>query len=182
MITSIIAFGMLLIDEPDEQEKFQFLYENYESEMIRTAVSILNDYGLAEDAVQESFLRIASIISSVDLSNNPRSFALTVVSNTARKIAMQNNREKYCNIDSVYCTFSDMRMIEKIENKDVIESISRFVMTLDPIYIDIFELKILHKFQYKDISKALDTPEATLRKRMQRLKELIAKFLDGGNC
>ncbi len=52
-----IYLSMLETDE--ERSEFQRLYETYSQQMIRIAISKVNNRNDAEDAVHEAFLRIA---------------------------------------------------------------------------------------------------------------------------
>ena len=48
-----------LIDSDEDKAKFSNLYEQYKNLMFYIARDILKDEHLAEDAVQEAFIRIA---------------------------------------------------------------------------------------------------------------------------
>ena len=50
---------LMMVDTPEEKRKFVILYENYRYLMLKVAADILHDYQLAEDAVQEAFVRVA---------------------------------------------------------------------------------------------------------------------------
>ena len=50
---------LMIVDGPEEKRKFLILYEQYRYLMLKVAVDILHDYQLAEDAVQEAFVRVA---------------------------------------------------------------------------------------------------------------------------
>ena len=65
-----------------EMEK---LYLEYRSPMYRVALSVLRDEGLAEDAVQQSFLKMFQNFDKLDLSdcNKTKSFIVILVRNTA---------------------------------------------------------------------------------------------------
>ena len=55
----MLQFYLQLLDTEEEQRDFTLLYETYRKLMHWIAKRILYDEGLAEDAVQEAFLRIA---------------------------------------------------------------------------------------------------------------------------
>lgn len=56
---------LMMVDTPEEKRKFVILYENYRYLMLKVAVDILHDYQLAEDAVQEAFVRVAKHMENV---------------------------------------------------------------------------------------------------------------------
>mgnify|MGYP003208218165 CR=1 FL=1 len=57
---------LMMVDTPEEKRKFVILYENYRYLMLKVAVDILHDYQLAEDAVQEAFVRVKNIWKTSD--------------------------------------------------------------------------------------------------------------------
>ncbi len=170
---------MMLIDTPEEQDKFQFIYNNFRDDMLKAAYSILKDFDLAEDAVQNAFLRIARVIERIDLDNNPRAFALTVTRNASRDIAAKNEME-YAEPDICSIVYEpEQNYPENVaENKEYIENLSRYVLTLSPIYAEIFVLRYVHRMRYSEISKVLNVSEAALRKRLERLKGMMLDFLE----
>lgn len=58
----MLSFYLTLIDEPSDKEKFTEIYEHYKGMMMQKAMSILHSSALAEEAVQESFVKIAKNI------------------------------------------------------------------------------------------------------------------------
>lgn len=57
---------LMMVDTPEEKRKFVILYENYRYLMLKVAADILHDYQLAEDAVQEAFVRVQNIWKTSD--------------------------------------------------------------------------------------------------------------------
>lgn len=178
MNASVFSICMLIIDDPEDQDKFEFLFDNYQEDMLRAAQSVLKDYSLAEDAVQEGFIRIARVIKSVDMSNNPRAFVITVAKNAARDMVAKCEREKCCfDTYSTYYETSKVEMHKKVENEDTAERIAEFVMTLEPQYTEVFYMRACKGMMYKDMGKLLNVSEIALRKRMQRLREMIIEHI-----
>lgn len=57
----MIAMYMSFIDSEDDREKFEIIYHEYRKRMVSVAYSILHNSEDAEDAVHETFIRIAKI-------------------------------------------------------------------------------------------------------------------------
>lgn len=55
----MIAMYMSFIDSEDDREKFEIIYHEYRKRMVSVAYSILHNNEDAEDAVHETFIRIA---------------------------------------------------------------------------------------------------------------------------
>lgn len=181
MNASVLALCLTLIDELSDQEKLETIYERYVEDMFCAAYNVIKDYALAEDAVQEAFVRMACVIKDIDMSYNPQSFAITVTKNIARDMVAKYEREK-CLYDSYvgYYEGSSTDTFKEIEQEDIVEKLARFVTTLKPKYLEVFVLRCHYRMQYKEISKLLNVSESTLRKRIQRLKEQMYEYLDGG--
>lgn len=70
------------------------LYREYRAPMFRIALAILRDEGLAEDAVQQSFLKIFQNFEKIDRTdcNKTRSFIVILVKNTAIDLYRRRGR------------------------------------------------------------------------------------------
>ena len=55
----LLPVFLTLIDEPNDNEKFDQIYSEYRNKMYYKALSMLRNPALAEEAVQESLLKIA---------------------------------------------------------------------------------------------------------------------------
>lgn len=84
MLISYLA----LIDSDENKQKFMRLYEQYKDLMYYVANGVLHDEHLAEDAVQEAFLRIARNFSKIgDVPcHQTRNFVVIIVRNVSLNI------------------------------------------------------------------------------------------------
>ena len=65
----MLTLYLSLIDTQEERDKFERLFHQYERCLKYTAQNILFDEHLAEDAVQETFIRIISCLDKIDESD-----------------------------------------------------------------------------------------------------------------
>ena len=56
---------LMMVDTPEQKRKFAELYERYRYLMFKIAVDILHEHHLAEDALQEAFVRVAKHIECI---------------------------------------------------------------------------------------------------------------------
>ena len=93
----MLSLYLTLIDTEEDKLRFTDLYERYRHLMFYVAQDILKDEHLAEDAVQEAFLRIAKNFHKVGEINCPRTrnFSVIIVRNTAITIAYKRNPVNY---------------------------------------------------------------------------------------
>lgn len=84
----MLGFYLALIDNPSDKEKFTEIYNHYKDMMHQKAMSILHNTALAEEAVQESFLKITKNISKISspVCSKTAAFIVIIVRNTSYDI------------------------------------------------------------------------------------------------
>lgn len=88
----MLMFYMSLVDNDDDREKFEILYNKYRKRMVYTAYSVLGNNEDAEDAVHDTFIRIARNMRSIGdpNSNETLSYVLKAAKNTAINLSQKN--------------------------------------------------------------------------------------------
>jgi len=170
-----------LIDGSSDQEKLIKFYNEYRFTMLHVACSVLHDQSLAEDAVHEAFIRIAKNIKRIkDNGHQTRAFLVTIVRNVSIDMIKNYNHNLLVSLDDDEKALDipdamnvQQMVIEKIEVNAIIEIVNR----LPIIYSSVFLLKYHHDYENRDISLLLNISEATVRKRLQRAKEMLAKLI-----
>lgn len=174
----MITLYLALIDDEDEKTKYLALYNRYKYRMLTIANSILADRGLAEDAVQDSFLYLALHISSVETVNSPktRNYIDLVVKHKA--IDLVRKRKPEINVSDLELEYlsGGYNHVEKlIMDKLAFEKAFHAIMSLPESYRECLELHIVYELPAKAISALIHLPYETVKKRLQRGKELLRK-------
>lgn len=83
---------MSLIDNDDDRAKFEILYSEYRKRMVYIAYSVLRNSEDAEDAVHDTFIKIARNMNSIGdpKSNETLSYVLKATKNTAINLSKKN--------------------------------------------------------------------------------------------
>lgn len=115
----MLSFYLTLIDEPSDKEKFTEIYEHYKGMMMQKAMSILHNSALAEEAVQESFIKIAKNIFKISspICSKTASFIVIIVRNTSYDILRREKPDKNVLLDEEISA-------ENIEMPDINEVLS----------------------------------------------------------
>ena len=158
----------------EDTSKFSSIYYEYKNLMANRAYDILNDKGLAEDAVQNAFLKILKSINCVDevKSTRTKCFVVIVTENCAKDIYRKERRERELELD--YDERADY-LEDEIEVKLSVEEIKRRIRKLPDIYSDTLLLKYFNDLSDKDIASALSVSVAAVRKSLLRGKKMLLK-------
>ena len=62
----MLGIYLAMLDNPEEESKFEVLYKEYRSTMYNHAYGILKDKYLAEDAVHNAFLKLTKNLEKVN--------------------------------------------------------------------------------------------------------------------
>lgn len=170
-----------------DSDKIEILYEEYRTFMCREAFRILKDIQLAEDAVQQAFIKILRNLDKIDMKDTAktRSFLNIICRNVAfdmykRRARFMANSD-YIDIcgeddDGVLGTLScpSNVVIENETYSDVIEAINE----LPDIYRDVIILEHFHNYSKKEIAKLLNVNYDTVKKRTERGRNLLIEKLE----
>ena len=170
----IIMFSALIDDESDRQ-LFTVIYNKYRQQVYLCAFGILGDEGLAEDAAQETFLRIAKNMGRYDFN---RKLILTIARNAALTIWKKNRNEIASDSIETVSEIADENGGYNYDLKADTDRIFEIVSGMDEKYSSVFYLRFAHGLQYSEIGRLLDIDAGTAKKRMQRTKEHIRYIME----
>ena len=156
-----------------DRQVMEQLYELYEQKMFVTAYSILQDYHQAEDAVQETFIKLSGHLSKLKdtTSYKCRSYILTTIKN----ISIDMYRKNQINNTHVFAT--DNEKLELFVDKPSINEtlqvenelyIKRLITKLPPSYQEVINDYYYKQLSIPEIAQKLKISEAAARKRLQR--------------
>lgn len=175
----MLGFYLSLIDEPDDKEKFAEIFRSYGNMMFSKAMSILHNAALAEEAVQESFLKIAKNISKISDPNCSKTaaFIVIIVRNTALDMLKTEHINDTEPLDEAIPDISSDTLSRIISN-DGYNALLNAVNGLDSIYSDVLMLKLVYGYDTASISKLMNIPVKTADSRIYRGKKLLMTKLE----
>lgn len=175
----MLGFYLSLIDEPDDKEKFAEIFRSYGNMMFSKAMSVLHNAALAEEAVQESFLKIAKNISKISDPNCSKTaaFIVIIVRNTALDMLKTEHINDTEPLDEAIPDISSDTLSRIISN-DGYNALLNAVNGLDSIYSDVLMLKLVYGYDTASISKLMNIPVKTADSRIYRGKKLLMTKLE----
>ncbi len=170
-----------MITDAEKAELFETLYKKYRLVLIDDAYRIIKDYDYAQDIVQEAYYRIAKNIDSIYIGPEPLPLLRTVTRNCAFNMYAKQKREIGLFEYGEYEAGEDDDFVDRLESKSDAELIADFVGKMSPEYADIFTLRYVHDMSSVQIAGLLDLKAATVRKRLQRIREAVSEKLYKGD-
>lgn len=163
---------LAMIDSPDDQSKFEKVYNAYKGLMFHVANRILGNEQDAEDAVHNAFIKIAENIQKIGDAVCPKtqSYVVTIVENKAIDLYRANQRRKEV-------TYIDDISGIIVETQDAY-GLEYCILRLPARYREVILLKYYHGFSCKEIAKQLGISEANAIKIDQRAKHKLQQICE----
>lgn len=160
------------------------IYQNYYRMMLKIAYDILHDSYLAEDTVQDTFIKLLKISRKLDIQNKTKMKNLLIVMtrNTAIDYYRKRHRENLIFTDNEKKLLTqkysrNLYSQEKWEDP-MQEKLYEAILKLPVLYQDIFTLKYQQNFSNRIISQLLNISPALVRKRLSRGKKKLEEILN----
>lgn len=152
------------------------LYSNYSDSLYGIAFRVLNRHSFAEDAIQQSFLKIWNNIDQYDPNKSTLfTWMVRIVKNTSidiRRLKSFQNEEKSETLDvHVHTTERSHIDTDGIDTKAMIEG-------LDEKYAFVLEHLYLKGYTQRELSEEFDMPIGTIKTRVKKGIEILRSKLD----
>jgi len=167
---------------------FEQVMRRYNRALFRTARAILRDDGLAEDAVQEAYIRAYGAIGSFRGESKLSTWLIRIVANEAlarrrkdvrRAEVMPISGGDAVDLETPMQEDGPQQMAERGEMRKLLEA---KIDQLPDTYRAVFVLRALEELSVEETAAALEIPEPTVRSRFFRarglLREAISREID----
>ena len=158
-----------------DQGAFERLVEDYASGAAAVSNQILGDRALAEDAVQEAFIRVIRKRRQYVVSSPFGRWFYAILRNVCIDMLRRRNRD----------VMLTRQLGSEIANSAAEESQSDELALLEmlgPGERHVLELRVVHSMSFKEVAFALDISEEAAKKRAQRgLRRLRQKLTGSGS-
>lgn len=172
----MLSIFLDLIDDVSDKIFFEQIYENYQKQMFYIAFKVLEDEQLAEDALQNTFLRMAINIKTLRKLNETEAKYYLYVSakNAAIDLKKKLSKTKTVNIDDFY-NLKDESSGVAVESHEDIDYIVELIRKLPDKYSDVMYMRYVTGLTDKEISKALNRKLNTVHQQATRGRQ---KFIE----
>ena len=176
----MLIYMLAYLDGIDEEEKFIALYRVHFVYMRSIAFDILSDDMLAEDAVQNAFIKVMPRLDAIgDVeSKTTRVYLGTVARNSAINIYNKRKgqwlRDGAVSEETQGYSEDETALTDKLTVDMILEKLSR----LSDDYVDILVYRYYYDMTSKEIAAVLGIKDSLVRKRLQRGKELLQAIIE----
>ncbi|MBP5254919.1 MAG: sigma-70 family RNA polymerase sigma factor [Lachnospiraceae bacterium] len=153
------------------------MYRMYQNLMVSIAYQVLNNRADAEDAVQESWIKILRIAERIGEpeSSSARNLAAIVTKRTAIDFYRRNRRTAVIPLDEAYMETPYPDPSETVPEKC---TLADAMAALPPVYRDLLLLHYDQGLAPAEIAPLMSMTEANVRKTMQRARKKLESELE----
>lgn len=173
----MLSLFLALIDDLSDQELFINILDRYEKQMWYVANKVLNDTYYAEDAVQNSLLRISINIRTLrNLNDNQtRNYVLTAAKNAALDIIKKNNKLETVPIDLSLNLKNEIGSseIDSYSNENYVIYI---LNKLPQKYRDVMYMHFVLGMSEQEVAKSLGITINNVRQQIYRGRKKFAEL------
>ncbi len=172
--------------KPDSQEceKWERLFEQYNRQLYHRAFQCLRSQQDAEDAVQNTFIKVSQHLDRIDESN-PRkalNYMLTILENEIRD-HIRHEKRKPTEAEQIEAMpvsrTTEASEVERIVlTKQELQEIYQQAMTWDEKYWRVFLLRYFNGCSLQEISQLTGEPTDKLSVRLSRARQKILDYIN----
>ena len=168
----MISVLLAMLETEEDRERFLKLHGAYEKTLYAVAVRVLGDRTAAEDAVQQTWLRLIRRWDRVSALpwEETEGYVVTVVKNTALDMLRKNRREEALPEDW------DPPAPETGEGG--YRYLVELIRALPEGYRRVLELKCVEEESNREIARRLGLKESTVATRVLRGRAMLAEALE----
>ena len=169
---------MSIVKGPDKlrEEKLYQMIDKYEKELLRMCCVYLRDMSMAEDAVQETFLKAYKGLNSFRGNSSERTWLIRIainVCNDMRRSAWFRFIDKKVDVDRLE--------IPRADQNDVSISLMMEIMRLPHKYMEVVLLYYYEDLKLNQIAETLGMSESMVSRRLRKAREMLKGMLEGVN-
>lgn len=157
-------------DSRQKDEAFQVLYSSYLKQVYYSAYSIIKDRELAEDAVQETFLKAYRQFDALKQHNRKEAWLKAISRNVAIDMYRRQRREKNGYHRLWYVDRSESSIEQTITDREILDSL---LASLEPVSREALLLVYVYGLSYEQLACYQKTSVSAVKSRIHRAKRKL---------
>lgn len=170
---------LLAIAERQDRDAFGELFERFQRPAYSLAQYLTRDRDLAEEAVQEAFLRVWRSAKTFRADGKPRSWVLRIVAGKSLEILRRKrrNREKMERAQQQAAGRAESPMLAGAEQGELLATLRRHLDRLPDMERQLIALYYGGEMSQDEIAAQLEMPQRTVSFRIQKILEQLRERL-----
>lgn len=176
----MLTLYMSFIDNENDKPKLEMIYYTYRENMLLMAESVLHNSQDAEDAVHDTFLKIARNMESVGEpeSNKTLSYVLKATKNTAINSLIKNKTKENIIYMENFDDLPDKEFLEKLNISENYHRTVKAILELDDKYRDVMFYHFVQEMKITEVADLLSRKKSTVKQQLVRGKKILLKTLN----
>ena len=153
------------------------IVDQYGTSLLRLCYLYLKDIHLAEDAVQETFLKVYRSYGQFAGGSGEKTWITRIAINVC-KDQLRSAWKRRVSVVEELNDLPDAEGPHAVEDEALLQE----VLALKPKYREVILLYYYQDLKISEIAQALQAPESTISVRLKRAREQLKKRLEGWEC
>lgn len=169
-----------MIDNPQDQEKFELIYHTYQSSLYHLAYSITKNPCDAEDVIQTSMIKLIHVLYKIPgdeiMSPACKALLITIVRNTSLDLL---RRRKHMPVPVESFVDSRSASTEDIYIRtEELRTVIRYIGELQEKYRDVLRLRVFYQLTAKETAEIMCINEANVNTLLGRARKQLGKMYE----
>ena len=160
----------------ERDQKLRQMVQDYQTELLRLCCCYLRDRSMAEDAVQETFIKVYRKLETLRPEWNEKAWITKIAINCSRDINRSAWYKRFVRQQE-----TDIRTVDGESGDDLAAELNMAIGELKPKQREVILLHYYQGFTTVEIADILGLSQSSVSGRLQRAKEQLYKRLKDDN-
>ena len=160
---------LVLAAQNGNQQAFTLIYQHYQKLLLRFAFKICNDKELAQDAVQEAWIKSASSLRRLDDPRVFKSWLYRMVRWKTTDLIRQKSQQQ-ARVEEYQDERYEQQLSDAVDTSEELTAAINRLPTLEKQMIHLF---YLDELKISEIAVVLDIPVGTVKSRLNRARQML---------
>lgn len=178
----MLLYILSMVETDEERSLVTNLYLTHKKLMKIKVYEILKDDSLAEEAVNEAFVKLLKYLHKIQIdeidSHKTKNFMVIISKRAAQDIIMRENRYKTVSIEELTeFNIECLRYNDNVDDLLNVGSVKKVIGMMPEIYREVLMLKVYYDLSDANIALQLNISNSAVRKRLQRARAILYELL-----
>ena len=156
------------------------IYLKYRQEMFTMAVSLVADSHLAEDCLQDVFVRLAESAGPLSIRTNLKAYLASAVVNRARDCLRRDRRQVDCPVDDLQLATRQAGPEGELVRSEQVQRLMEAIGRLPVEQQEVFVLHVQGRMTFQEIARLQGVSIRTVHSRYRYAIDKLRQFLPEG--